>query len=516
MSGFWGLSADLLKQVSPFHLVLGRDGTVRQVGTSLRRLCPALAPGAAWAELVTVVSPRGCFGWDSLRSRERSLFVLEVTDCELTLRGQMLHEPGTDAVIFMGSPWITDLGAIGDMGLTLEDFSVADNVVDYLLLLQTGATALEQSRALAEELQQTTAQLKDRARRLEQVTRERELVLNSAGEGICGLDPEGAVTFANEAAGHLLRMSPAAMLGRHASDLIRTESAHETAIVLAAEDHLVRRRAGRCLRADGSAFDAELVLAPIVDDEVMLGTVIVLRDVSERRAVERMKSEFIALVSHELRTPLTSIQGALGLLEAGAAGVLDPRPGRLVELAKVSSDRLMWLINDMLDIEGMAAGKLTLNLGYVDAATLIEASITEMAGLAAASGVLVRTGVVDGSVVADADRVVQTLNNLLGNAMKFSERGSTVDVGATVEGTHVRFDVRDTGPGIATDQLEVVFEPFHQSNASDTRSKGGSGLGLAICRGLVERHGGRIWATNVDPGTRMSFTLPMVSEAQRW
>lgn len=506
----WGLSPRLLDQVSPFHMVLGQDGNLHQVGKSLARLCPDLTPGRAWRDLVEVVSPRGSLEWDALRTRERSLFVLKITCCDLTLRGQMVHDEGTDVVIFVGSPWITDLAAIGEKGLTLEDFSVSDNVVDYLLLLQTQGTALEQSRTMADELQQTASQLHDRAHRLERLSRELELVLNAAGEGIYGLDAAGVVTFANATAGRLMRMDPARMLGRSVHELIHMQSLDGRRIAVCAQDRAVRQVAGRHRRADGSSFDAELVSAPILDDGSALGTVVVFRDVSERHAVGRMKTEFISMVSHELRTPLTSIRGALELLDAGAAGVLEPRAARMVQVAKVSSDRLMRLINDMLDVEGMASGKLTVELRPVEAAHLVAASVTEMAGLAVSSGVLLRTHAAEGVVMADADRIVQTLNNLLGNAVKFSEPGSAVDIAATLDGTEVRFEVSDTGPGIPTDQLETVFQPFYQGDASDTRARGGSGLGLAISRGLVERHGGRIWATNIEGGgTIMSFTLPI-------
>ena len=216
------------------------------------------------------------------------------------------------------------------------------------------------------------------------------------------------------------------------------------------------------------------------------------------------------MISHELRTPLTSIGGALGLLNAGAAGVLAPRAAQLVQMAKVSTDRLMLLINDLLDVEAMATAEMTVDPRPVDAASLIAAAITEMAGLAASSGVLLRCHSAEGVVMADSDRIVQTLNNLLGNAVKFCEPGAVVEVTATVDGTQVRFEVSDTGSGVPEDQLERIFEPFHQGDASDARSKGGSGLGLAISRGLVERHGGQIWASSAEgEGTTIAFTLPM-------
>ena len=222
-----------------------------------------------------------------------------------------------------------------------------------------------------------------------------------------------------------------------------------------------------------------------------------------------MKDEFVSMVSHELRTPLTSVRGALGLLAGGVAGEIPPRATRMVEVAIQSTDRLIRLINDILDVERMAAGKLAINPQTTDAQDLLDTAAQEMAGLAESSGVHLHVDSVDGKVWADPDRIVQTLSNLLSNAIKFSTAGGRVELGASVAHDHVRFDVRDTGLGIPHEQLENVFDHFRQVDGSDTRQKGGTGLGLAICRGLVEHHGGRIWMTSgTGEGTTASFTLP--------
>lgn len=511
----WGLAPDLLDQVYPFHIVLGPDLTVRQVGSSLGRLSGSLRPGRSFLEVVEVVTPRGDITWSTLVTRTRSLFVLRLLDHDLKLRGQMLHDPQAGVVVFAGSPWVTDLAAIGELGLTLEDFSVADSLVDYLLLLQTQGTALEQARSLAAELERNAGELTAHAQQLERLSHRLESVLNSAGEGIYGLDQDGRITFANNAAARLLGLRRVEMLGRRADDLFRMEVIEDAPRPAEAESGSVFQLTGRHHRADGSVFESELVSAPIVEQDTVVGSVVVFRDVSERHAVDRMKDEFISMVSHELRTPLTSIRGALGLLESGSAGHLEPRAARMVEMATVSSDRLIRLINDMLDVERMATGKLALHLRPVQVHSLFEAAIAEMEGLADASGVKLVIRESEGVVLADHDRIVQTLNNLLSNAVKFSEPGGTVELGASVEDGQVSLEVRDTGPGIPTDQLETVFEPFRQGDASDTRQKGGSGLGLAICRGLVDRHGGRIWATSREgAGTTMAFTLPVPGPAE--
>ena len=220
------------------------------------------------------------------------------------------------------------------------------------------------------------------------------------------------------------------------------------------------------------------------------------RDVTQRREVDRMKSEFVSMVSHELRTPLTAIRGSLGLLSGGALGPLTANADRMVEIALISSERLTRLIDEILDIERIESGVMTVDLADYSAEHLIEAAVGQVQVLAAEAKIQVVVGPVDGKVRADADRVVQTLLNLLGNAIKFSLPATTVRVSAEPRGNFVEFAICDQGRGIPEDKLDAIFGRFEQVDSSDAREKGGSGLGLAISRSLVERLGGRIWATN--------------------
>ena len=351
------------------------------------------------------------------------------------------------------------------------------------------------------------------ARELERLSRQLDSVLNSAADGIYGVDSAGTITFVNEAAVRMLGLTREEVLGSPVDVVAQIDPSpspiSSAPLDTSADDSVVRLLTGRHRRADGSTFDSELISAPIVEDGAVIGSVVVFRDVSERRAVDRMKDEFISMVSHELRTPLTSIRGALGLLGGGAAGQLPPRAARMVEVATTSTDRLIRLINDILDVERMAVGKLVLHTQPTSAQDLVQAAVEEMAGLAHASDVSIRISGDDGTVLADPDRVVQTLTNLLSNAVKFSPTGEVVEVATVAEPRHIRFDVHDSGSGIPSGQLESIFEHFRQADASDTRQKGGTGLGLAICRGLVEKHGGQIWATSEpDQGSTLSFTLP--------
>ncbi len=219
-------------------------------------------------------------------------------------------------------------------------------------------------------------------------------------------------------------------------------------------------------------------------------------DVTERREVERMKDEFLSLISHELRTPLTSIRMSLTMLAEGTLGPLLDKGQRMVQIAVASTDRLVRLINDLLDIERLQSGRLQMTIQPCDVRALLQQAAEAMQAMAQTAGVTLSVAPVRASVPADSFRILQVLNNLLNNAIKFSPAGSTVWLSAAQEGDRVLIQVKDQGRGIPPDKLESIFERFQQVDASDAREKGGAGLGLPICRGIVEQHGGRIWAAS--------------------
>jgi PAS domain S-box-containing protein len=359
--------------------------------------------------------------------------------------------------------------------------------------------------------------VRQRTHELEQLTRRHKSILDGAGEGIVGLDRSGVVTFANPAAAALLGRSTEALVGASFHDVTRPRGAHGRLVPAGLDpvadamfDGEVRVVAdGTYRRRDGDDFPVELTVSPVRGGDQVAGAVVMFRDVTERRAVERMKDEFVSVVSHELRTPLTSLRGALGLLQGGLLREVEPKAQRMVDIAVESTDRLIRLINDILDVERIAAGKLALHRQVLPVAEILGRAVAEMRGLALQSGVHLELGMAAGTVDADPDRVVQTVANLVSNAIKFSPTGGAVRVTAVEQGSDVLFSVSDEGTGIPRDQREAVFGRFAQMDASDTRDQQGSGLGLAISRGIVEEHGGRIWVSS-EPGigATICFTLP--------
>ncbi len=238
------------------------------------------------------------------------------------------------------------------------------------------------------------------------------------------------------------------------------------------------------------------------------------RDEAERAS--RVKSEFISTVSHELRTPLTAISGALGLIAGGAAGDLPAQAREMVNIAHKNSRRLSFLINDLLDMEKLLAGKLHFDRHVQPLMPLLEQSLTDNQSYAAQFGVRFLLGdrVEDVQVEVDAQRLQQVMANLLSNAAKFSPAGSPVKMGARLRGGTVRVVVSDHGPGIPLEFQSRIFQKFSQADASDTRQKGGTGLGLAISRELIERMGGRMgFESTPGRGARFYFELPVWTAA---
>jgi PAS domain S-box-containing protein len=244
-------------------------------------------------------------------------------------------------------------------------------------------------------------------------------------------------------------------------------------------------------------------------DGEIVGTMSIGEDITEKLKVDRIKSEFISIASHELRTPLASIRGALGLL---ASGVLDNKPEiakNMLNIASSDTERLVRLVNDILDLERLESNSVTLNRQWTDVADLCQQAMNTMQALAAESQIDIQCNARSQQIFVDRDRLLQTLVNLLSNAIKFSPSHSEVKITTESLSNKVVFRVCDRGRGIPESNLESIFERFNQVDASDSRQKGGTGLGLAICRSIVQQHGGKIWVESVlTKGSTVSFTIP--------
>jgi two-component system, OmpR family, sensor histidine kinase VicK len=361
--------------------------------------------------------------------------------------------------------------------------------------------------------------------RLRTLTRQSDSILESVGDGIYGIDLEGKVTVVNSAAAQMLGYKQEEMLGRNMHQLIHHTRADGTPYDSA--DSPIRKTLTNFAtvrisneifwRKDGSCFPVEYVARPQIDSQSAdpdglktLGVVVAFTDTTERRALDRMKDEFISTVSHELRTPLTSLRGALGLLAGGALTNRPEKTQQMLEIAISNSDRLVRLVNDILDLERISSGKTELHSTICSAEDLLRRAAGVQQARTPKPNIRIFFAANGVSVWADPDRILQTLDNLLSNAIKFSPAGSEIHLAArNLDENEALIEVRDQGRGIPEDKLEHIFDRFQQGDASDSRAMGGTGLGLAICRSIINQHGGRIWATSKpDEGTTFHFTLP--------
>lgn len=241
----------------------------------------------------------------------------------------------------------------------------------------------------------------------------------------------------------------------------------------------------------------------------------IVQDVTERSLLDKAKNEFISTVSHELRTPLTSIKGALGLIRSGVTGKLPKETSSMLDIAYNNSDRLVLLINDLLDIEKIEAGQVDYTLKTLNVADLISDSIQANKGYGDTHNVsFVQTTVDDDLIIAaDQERLMHVLSNLMSNAVKFSPEGETVTLSATRKDSTVCIAVADNGMGIPEDFRNVIFEKFTQADSSDSRRIGGTGLGLNIVQAIVNRHGGTVrFDTEINVGTTFYVDLPLLAD----
>jgi len=371
-------------------------------------------------------------------------------------------------------------------------------------------------RTTNETLQAEVLERRRTEAELERLRHQQALILQSVADGIHVLDPQGRAIFVNPAAARMSGYTVEEMLAHPMHELLHHAKADgtpypqaECPIMATLTEGSLQQATEVFWRKDGTSFPVEYTSAPMREQGAITGAVITFRDISERRAVERLKEEFISVVSHELRTPLTSIRGALGLLASGALGAVPEKGQGMVDIAVGNTDRLVRLINDILDVERIQSGTVTMHCQHCDAAALLTHASEEMRGLAQKAGITLAVTSQALPLWADPDRIVQTLTNLVGNAVKFSPPGSTVWISVVQQGAEVLFTVRDQGRGVPADKMESIFERFQQVDASDAREKGGSGLGLAICRSIVQQHGGRIWVeSELGKGATFFFTLP--------
>lgn len=350
-------------------------------------------------------------------------------------------------------------------------------------------------------------------RQREETAARQQAIFDAATDAIILINPSGGIETINPAAERMFAYT--------ADDLLRRDIA--TLVDIAPGDGPFLVRLGLI---DGKLFKPERIdvsgrdsQGAVVSVDIVLGTmplpdgihiVAMLRDATARREIERIKDDFISTVSHELRTPLTSVVGSLGLLRSGAAGPLPDAAQRLAEIAETNSQRLIRLINDILDIDQIRKGRMAFDYAVIDLRDVMTRTLDAMQGLAERRGITIdmRAPCEPVMACADAERLIQVASNLLSNAIKFSSEGSTVAFELIGGEDHI-IQITDSGPGIDPEFAKTIFNRFAQGARSSGQTIAGTGLGLAISREIVRSHGGDISFENrAEGGARFAFSVP--------
>jgi PAS domain S-box-containing protein len=351
----------------------------------------------------------------------------------------------------------------------------------------------------------------------------RQAILTSIADGVVVHDAEGQTILVNPAAERILDTPAAQLAGQDFRALFsafdsrgRGEAIAAMGALLGVHSPEVHQAFGITLEIDSRIVRAHL--SPVLTEQGdFLGVVTVVRDVTQAVEENRARSEFVSNVSHELRTPMTAIKGYTDLLHAGSVGSINDGQARFLGIIKNNADRLTALINDLLDITRVDTGRVRFEPRPMQIGDVIADVVNVLANQAEAKDQTLTYEVVGGlpDILGDRDRLNQVLTNLVGNGIRYTPKGGEIEVRAYPVDGAVRVDVRDTGIGIAPDDLGRIFERFYRADHPLVWESGGSGLGLAIVKMFVEMHGGRVWVESEQgKGSTFTFVLPMTAPAE--
>lgn len=362
-------------------------------------------------------------------------------------------------------------------------------------------------------------QVAERTRSLQLNEEHQRTILESIADAIITVDNNGLIKTFNCSAERIFNYKENEVVGKNISILMPEEKrlvhdsylnnkdVYKSKIV----DHL-RELQGQ--RKDGTLFPIELIVTSMVGDNKQ-GYVGVLRDVSERKRVDRMKAEFVSTVSHELRTPLTSINGAIELIKNTVPDNMPGHINKLLKIADNNSQRLLLLINDILNIQKIESDQMDFDFKCINAISLVEQALEDNAsyGEQYETEFKIKSTEIKLKILADKNRLMQVMANLLSNAAKFSNKSSVVEVSILAQPNNVvRIAVTNQGVSIPDEFKHKLFDKFTQLDSSDTREKGGTGLGLSIAQAIIQKHSGDIDFVSQNGVTTFYFDLPCCVE----
>ncbi|GAB3546730.1 hypothetical protein GCM10027343_24980 [Noviherbaspirillum agri] len=387
-------------------------------------------------------------------------------------------------------------------------------------LLQRKAELTELNQSLEQRVEERTRELQRALAAVRANEKRIQAIIESAQDAYLAVDLKGRITDWNSAAQRMFGWTSSEAVGRPMTELIVPERFRKG--VISAMHHFnetghvdfINRRLERIvINRDGKEIPVEVSIALAGTHEAYFFSTF-LHDISERKEIERMKNEFVSTVSHELRTPMTSIRASLAMLADGSAGELPPDTRVLIDIAYGSCERLVRLVNDVLDIEKIESGSMMFDMQPQLLLPIVQQAMDAVDGSAVQHRVVLDLHAEQDriQVMADQDRMIQVVVNLLSNAIKFSPPDSTVTVRIGSDGERATVSVVDQGPGIPEEFSARIFQKFAQADSTNTRQKGGSGLGLSICKSIVAEHGGTIGFTSeAGKGATFTVTLPLAA-----
>ncbi|MBL4782415.1 MAG: response regulator [Porticoccaceae bacterium] len=344
-------------------------------------------------------------------------------------------------------------------------------------------------------------------------------IVDNVVDGIITVNAEGVIESINTAVTKIFAYSAADLLAQPLQQLLTVPFDESQMLQDASANQANPYREVEGCRKGGEVFPLEVAVSALhIEGERLF--IVIMRDVTERKRVESLKNQFISTVSHELRTPLTAIRGALGIVLGKEANSLSAKALKMLETANRNSERLTFLINDILDLEKIDAGEMNFDMRVIDVNAVAHRALIENGSYASKYNVHLALTPMEEAlsfVLGDENRLLQVFANLLSNAIKFSPAGATVSVviGNSGEGC-VRITVKDAGAGIPEDFQSKIFARFSQADGSDTRQQGGTGLGLAVSKAIIEHHSGAMgFSSQLDVGSEFYFDLPQWQDVIR-
>jgi PAS domain S-box-containing protein len=382
-------------------------------------------------------------------------------------------------------------------------------VLDNTYKLASQQTLAEPLRG-EDELAHLDHTFRKMAEALASMRRKERAILTSAADIICSLDSERRFTQANPAAAKQWGYEVDDIIGRRLDQLLDEDDLIST---IEQVNNIIESKGhgaftNRIVTQNGEERDCEWSVVWSNEEKALM---CIVHDITERKQIDQMKRDFVAMVSHDLRTPLTSIQMVHSLLAAGAYGELTEDGKDSVEGAQDCCDRLITLVNDLLDLERMESGRMDLSLESIPISDIIKPSISMVANAVRQKKIELKLETQeDPTVTADKERMIQVLINLIANAIKFSPENSNLTVSTEINDKFALVKVKDEGRGVPESMRTSIFERFKQVNKSDSKGRKGSGLGLAISKAIVELHGGRIAVESEEgKGSTFHFSLPI-------